>query len=598
MIRAVFLVLLVLVAGLGVAWLFGAFDPGTGPDPTSDLTTPAGDGPTLSALGRPGDRVDGARLTAELKQLEGGALAEHLARYAQGDHLPAVGYDEGLARHLIELLRHEHAYVRVRARTLLGRLGPQAAPLVLPLLDDASAVWRRHGILVVQHWLPDGYVLPTDRWLRLLADPDKTAHRFAWQALCSGVAYDDALVEALVALVRDSPYAEVLGPERALAGMGPRGVGRLFDLLEERPEALDLNVLSALAWADPATLAAHVERLGPWIRAAHEDRQVHALRCVRGLADDALEKVLPDVIAAWAHESLTVRLELLLLLAANPFAASRAIDVLLDAMRNDDERIARYGFGTLGRLRARPETVLPYLRDQLDTTGDDVTAFSLGTYGEAASSYVRSALASPDDDVRYLALHAAYAMGPASRSVRDAVRPLVEVDDEELAKRAAIAMGMMGEEAAEALPAIWDLLMADKLTYEEIADILGRTGAAGRAFILARWREKATHVRAREVLYGWPGDTRFALGVLTPWLASEDRDDRYRALGILAQSLTSPPAPPTGWPETFRFAPQPGVIADLRRLVSPFLEDDDELVRGEARSILGRIAAIEADQKG
>ena len=584
---------LLLLALTGIAlgvWLLvgaGMTEPKAGEDTDSLLpgADDEGDGPALASKGQVRDeepRLSGADVLEDLRALEGEALKEHLARLIPQTASVPIGYDEALARHLLTLLMSEDRVIQWRAQILLRDLRPHATDVVLPLLSDAQPAWRRLGLGIVGAWAREGYRLPADQWIALFDDVDKQVATYAWNLACSGVPYDEALVDDMLRRMRIGPRARWNGPERGIARMGPQGIERLLALLEQPDSPFVLNILTGVRSARPDELRPFMDRIEPWMRSEDEDERLVALQVLYAFQGD-IAAWMPAMEAAWSDDSFTLRYELMQLWEGMEGRGSPAADLLLRAMKDDDERISSRAMNLLGLARVEPARVLPLLREALDDLGDDPAAIAIGCYGAAAEPYLRSALESPDDDVRYFALAGVYRMGPSSARLKDLVRPLVTVDDDDLAHRASMAMGAMGAEAADALPAIWERYVLGKMHAQQLAEILARVGAAGKAFLLARARDPKQRSLALSALREWQGDTGFAWEVVRSLLAAEKPDTRVEGLMILQRGLGPPPRDPNArrWDEEFTAAAD--VLRSIRERAAPLTSDPHPNVRMHAK---------------
>lgn len=583
--RGLGLLAVVLACG-AVAWLLGTggdadVEPSdVGPFEADRAPVLAGRAPAKDD----GALLDGQAVLAELQALDVQARGTRLHALLDEGTAPRVAYDEDLVRYLITLLTHADRIVAVGAQQLLARIGTQAAALVLPLLSHDDARLRMAGVGIVGTWARAGFRVPAASWISLFDDADRRVASYAWAVVCAGVPYDETLAAHIERRIRAGPGADHYGPERALVRMGHQGIGRLFALLDRRGADFELNVLSALRSARPEDLRAHIERLEPWLRGTDEDSQVLALQVLH-VFDGATDDLMPILLEAWQHESFSVRFELLALFERMGARAAPAAEVLIAAMDDDDERISSRAMAILGTTRAKPGHVLPKLRDALDDLGDDPAAIAMGRYGAAAEPYLRSALESPDEDVRYFALAGVYRMGPSSRRLKDLVRPLVTIDDEEVAHRASMAMGAMGEDGADALPDIWARYAHGKMRDHQMAEILVRMGGPGQAFLLARLAERTQRERALALLDVWPGETRFASTLIDALLHAADPRVRSRAVHMVGRCM----GPPPGWERTHgdaTYRPAPDVMAYVRERVTPRLQDEDANVRLQARTVL------------
>lgn len=552
-------------------------------------------GPALASKGTARDDAaarSGADVLTEIRGLEGDALKEHLATLIPEMASVPIRYDEALARHLLTLLMHEDRIIQWRAQILLRDLRPHATDVVLPLLADAQSGWRRWGIGIVGAWAREGYRLPAAQWIALFDDADKQVATYAWNSALAGIPYDEVLVDNMLTRMRSGPRANWNGPERGIARMGPQGIERLLSHAVLPGEPFVLNVLTGLRAARPEDLRPYMPRIERYMRSRDEDVKLAALQ-VLYLYRDELEPWMPTMLEAWDDESYGIRLELLGLWERMERKAAPAGEILLRAMHDDDERISSRAMNLLGLAQVDPARVLPKLRDALDDLGDDPAAIAIGCYGAQAVPYLRSALESPDDDVRYFALAGVYRMGPSSARLKGLVRPLVEIDDDEIAHRASMAMGAMGEEAAEALPAIWARFAGGKMKTHQIAEILARVGEPGRRFLVARAAEPKQHKYALAALRNWPGDTGFAASIVDPMLRAEDARQRAEALVIVGRSLTPPPRDPNDRRWDHEYVPAPALIESVRARVTPHAKDADGNVRLQATTVLGWIDDIE-----
>lgn len=598
-------VLVLVLAGVSVAaWLLldgagsGADDGATS---THELLTDEV-GPALSTKGTSKDAppraLDGAAVAGELETLEGKGLWLRLQELASQADRVTVGYDEALVARLLALLGHEDNRVAYGARRLLTILGPEAKDAVLPLLSHGEVGMRMHGIGIVGAWGKDGFVLPAERWLTLFRDEWAQVNRYAWGVVVGGVPYDEALADYLQSVMRAAPTASYNSAARGIVRMGPQGIERMFAMLEKPNSPFVGNVLSALRSARPQDLRPYLDRLEPWMRSEDEDAQVLALQTLHMFEGDTAAW-MPTLLEAWTHESYAVRYEVLSLWQRMGPHATPAVEALLEGMKLSDERLATRAMYILGSTKAAADRVLPYLRNSLDELGDDSAAITIGRYGALGEPHLRSALKSPDDDVRYFALAGVYAMGRESRRLKDLVLPLVTVDDDDLAHRASMAMGAMGAEGAEALPAVWRRYVEGKMRHDQIAEILARIGPAGHVWLLARLADRKDAERARVALDQWPGDVRFAAAVIDRMLASTHPRDRVRGLTWLQRGITPPPAwRDTAWgDQTYR--PADEVLDFVRHRAEPLAKDVDGNVRLQARTALDWIAEVTAgDEEG
>ena len=591
---------LLLLGVLVALWLLGALEPEAPAVSDAGHDASEAEAPTLATTvrARPTEGpLDGAALLVSLRGLDKGALGPRLQQLWQPATRRAVSYDPALVAYLITLLTDEERVTAYGALALLGTIGPRAIDDIRPLASHADRRLRMAAVGIFARWASGGHRLAAPDWIALFDDADKQVATYAWNVASMGLPYDEALADDIQSRMRSGPQAGYYSAERALARMGPEGLARLFAILETPDTPFDLNILSALRMARPEELRPFLPRLEPWIRAHAEDRQVLALQVLHAFEGETTV-LMPAMLEAWRHESFAVRLELLGLFERMGPKAAPAVEQMLEAMEESDERISSRAMNILGLTRAQPARVLPKLRAALDELGDDPAAIAIGQYGAAAEPYLRSALQSPDEDVRYFALAGVYRMGAASARLRDLVQPLITIDDEEVAHRASMAMGAMGAEAEEALPLIWARYVQGKMHVQQAAEIFWRVGPPAQAFLLAGLEEQDRRAKVLQVLENFPSGTDFAFAALASRLRSEDVRERLQALLIVQRALAPPPGPPgMGWDDREHYLAPQATRDATRRIFTAALQDPDRNTRHQAQTGLDWLAEMESPEE-
>ncbi len=583
------------------------------PEGTSPTAVPAADEgesptevPTLAGAGTRavgGDAqggLDPSRLLAELRALDPEAAGRRLEQVGTGRTGANVPYDRALVAYLLEALRSGDRAAVQGATFLLARIRPLPYAEVQPLLAEEEGRLRMAAISILSMWARAGESYADPGWLEAFRDPDPKIARFAWAVVCGGVPYSSVLADFCEAKMATEEAAAWFGPGRALAGMGPEGLQRLMKLLDRKDPELDYEILRALRFARPGDLEPFYPRLTPWILGEDADVAAIALAALQQQGD-ALAPLMPVLIKAWKSEAFGVRWELVGLFERLGPKAAGAADVLLAALDEDtDDRIVTAAMGLLGGMRALPERVLPRLRTALDEGGDGPAARALGAYGAAAVPYLRSALESPDENVRYFALMGVKALGASSKELRELVLPLIGVDDGELAAKAAEAAGSMGEAAAEAVPLLWQRLRDGTLKTAQLAEIYGGIGPTAGAYLLTRLGGEAEErASALRVLASYRYGTAFALDALDTALLSKVATDRR--LAAVAVSAAANPPPPKNDAEleaSLDFVAPAPLRRRVAALLRPLRDDSDRVTAQVVRGVLAQLARMEALEVG
>ena len=578
---------LVAAVGVGlVAWVLALGDPPSLPGGAAeDARERADPGPTLVGRGAgsraapdPQAAALGSRLAGQPIDEQARILTETMMRVGDG----SFPFDGTLARHLVGLLGDPR--LGAHARGLLIAMGSRAAGLLWPLLepgDDPAA--RADAVWVLGGWLARNERVPDPGWLRLVQDGDAKVGAAAWSVVLQGVPYDDALAAWCLARLRPGVPAEYTSPERALAVMGVQGVGALFAERDRRTDVdLTLHVLGALRFADPAAIAPFTDRLVGHLRAEGQEEPLAALAALQQWGGDPTS-FLPDLEAAWARGSLEVQLGILGLLQHAQIRPEGATDLLLAAVSHTDARVSAGAVWLLGEMRARPAQVLPLLRERLDAQGGDAEGSALGGYGRAALPYLRSAMESGDDDVAYFAMLGLQRLGVDAVSLAPHVLSLLQAEELDLVKRAALTAGRIG--APDAAEGIWSRLEDETLKPVDVVLPFLALGAPAEVLLVAKLQadDRTANRLALEVLAGFTGRSAFALDAVEPYLRSSDKTWRRSAVQIVRGALGFELS--TGGVA----ASSRDLLQRVQRMLAPLRDDPDRWIRDGVEMTLRQI---------
>ncbi len=542
-----------------------------------------GEQPGLIAKGaQKQDRPEGVReIDARelLRGLRSEDSEERDAAYENAAAAERLPFDEDLVRLMIVWLRSGDSVRAKRAYAVLLRVGPRVLQHTEPLLRSPDGVLRIWGLIFYGGLKRFGFEnVAYPPMLPFLEDEDDRVRRVAMSIVSGGIPYDEDVAAYLLDQIKPSAGALYYGPEAGLARMGPKGVAHILAMLDD-PKLL-YNGLGGLHSAPADVIRSILPRLGRLIEDdSNEDAQLAAVQLLFKLEGD-FEVLLPTLTKALRGESFVVRNAILMALEQMEGRAAPALDVVIEALDDSDERIANRAAGILGDLGAQPEKVLPALREALRGDAARAAAVSSGQFGLAALPYLQDAMDHGDEDERYAALHGVAVLGPKAEPLRERVIGMLEIDDYELQTLAAATIGKLGVLGAPGIPGILRLLREDVLTPGSAAGILIEIGKPAEAAILTELRsgDDARRLPVVHMLGAFHGRSAFAIDDLAPFLQDDDAQVRLAALRAIACSTWA-----TSIWDGVKPANDPPLWRRVRALIDPLQRDKDSRVNNFAR---------------
>ncbi|MDJ0523121.1 MAG: hypothetical protein QNJ90_13715 [Planctomycetota bacterium] len=553
--------------------------------------------PTLKTKGAIPEAPSAEQAPVDARALYTGFASEdpeaRQAAYQAAARARRIPFDAKLIRLMVDWFQTDDHTLIHRAMVVLLRTGPAVRPLVEPLLEHEDGRVRRDVLVLYGSWARFGFdEQPLPNMLRFLKDEDDRVRRYAMDVVARGVPYDAEIAAWLREQIVPTPGAAYFGPEVALARMGPKGVAQLVAMLDD--PKLRTNALGGLSGAPPQAIRQILPTLAELIRDDRdEDTQVGAVRLLFKLEGD-IGFMLPVLNETLHGESLAVRVETLMALEQAGARAAPALEGLLLALSDNDERIASRAAGILGTLEAHHARILPALRTAIDGEAGDHAAAALGALGAAGVPYLQDALDSGDEDARYFALSGVAALGKTGAPLLSRVTALLAEEDYELQRRAATALGRMGEVAAPAMPALLRLVHDETLTPGGAAGIFMRMGSPAERALLDELKraDAAGQARVLHVIAAFEGRSAFALDALAPFLEDKDNERRQLAVwGVLA--ALERPADAT----EANAITDPALRSRVRSLIEGLEDDPVPSIGRRVRGALAWIAELDAGRR-
>ncbi len=205
------------------------------------------------------------------------------------------------------------------------------------------------------------------------------------------------------------------------------------------------------------------------------------------------------------------------------------VETRLDAMM----RLADHG--------PQAAAAVPDLIEALQKGDDHLrlsAAITLGRIGKAAVQPLTRLLTSKDVDTRYYSVWALAWVGPAASTAAPAVSTLLADDDVEVRRRAAHALSHIAPDPKIVLPALWRRLNEpDAVVWKAVSGALVRFRARAVPGLCAALDEKQTCLRAAEVLGAIGADAAEAVPVLRKLLLAQEGAPEVaaKALGQIGQ---------------------------------------------------------------
>ncbi len=546
----------VIVLGTGLlVWLGPTFNPRK---PALSSAVHGGVRPKSALQGL--ENLDAAALRAKLPELIAALHADDEdVRLSACLALGKLGKDA--VPELVPLLDGPDTGTRYYTVWALGQAGPaasEALPAVVKALKDADGEVRRKAVFALGRIKPEAAVgIPP--LVAAFQDDDVDVRATAVEALAG---YGKAAVPALVRVLQTQPGLEPRRlAVRALTQIGPDSLDALPLL---RP--LFLNDNSGLADEAAAALAAlgkpAIPTLAQALQTAPTDR---AAQVMRGLASpwamlaawhdypgrhrralQALGKIGPDaldqIVTALHSPNSDIREQAAGILGAIGFRDRRVVIPLVGAMRDPDAAVRQQAGWALGELAPDARTLVPGLtqavRDDRPEVRFNAVSF-LGQLGAAAVPPLVEALADPEKKIRNQAAQCLLALRVSDDLVLRALAPRLK-DERAAARQAAVF-------------------------------VLPRCGTAALPELTVALQDTEAVVRqqAIQAFPKFPPDAKVILPVLTTALRDNDAYVRAEAVAALASYV--------------------GLRPDVSPLLRTAAHDPDANVRQTAVAALGRV---------
>lgn len=455
---------------------------------------------------------------------------------------------------LCDLLRDETAPASARQPAIdaLGRMGPDAVPLLAPLLAHATPRVRAAGCEALGGIGPAGAAASAPLLLARLQDDDPAVRRAARVALGRLGAGGRSALPRLIETAGDRDVAVRLDSLEALGQLeaAPRAVLPVaLAALKDEDARVRVRGLELL-WQ----VERHHKQLGPSLAAllGSPDTRSPALQLVRRMGADA-EQAVPALVRLLDDKDPTVRREAGKALGHVAWSAEgkvsgrdAAILALLAALKQKDDNLRGEAVYALRWLRAPKKDVVPPLVEVLKEAGpasrDAVLHYlaEIGPEGAAAVPGLCELLKAPDPFVRLRAAEVLGRIDPrrGRREGAPVARALLNAPHVRLhAARALWALEPDDKEARAALLAgLRDRFAAIRLL---ACDLLGTLGPDARAAVphlrkALRDPDARVRIAAAEPLARIAGDRRASIDVLVEVVAQPGPlPVRLRAAGAL-----------------------------------------------------------------
>jgi HEAT repeat protein len=179
-------------------------------------------------------------------------------------------------------------------------------------------------------------------------------------------------------------------------------------------------------------------------------------------------RTVEALIADLKDPTAETRFQAIIELASRGSDAEPAVPLLVEALRDSNDRVRIVAAMCLGELTLQPQTVMPALLAAMDdTTSVDerpmyvVTGLALGSYGPPALPLLRQALASEKLTLRRGALAGLYRVGPPAQEALPELIELLKEQDLQLRSFLYQALMGIGPGAAEAVPVLIERLSSE-----------------------------------------------------------------------------------------------------------------------------------------
>jgi len=361
---------------------------------------------------------------------------------------PAAIADEEIDP-LISALKSNNAEQQIEAAVELGAWGPYASPavpdLIAGLKSDNQAVQFECAIALGEIGLLAG---DAESALVNLLDHDSV----------------DMRENALVSLRRISATSSsTVGKVRQLATSDDLPVA-----------AAALRLLAATDNLNAAQRRQAIPKLLQCITDGHSDTGRNAVKALAVIGEDAVAAVTPVLDSG----ERTAVLRACVVLAEIGPAAAPATQKLLGLAQSDDPLIVRVAAETLGEIGAQPQAVVPVLTGLLESADHGVradAADAIGRLGRVANSACGALCQALQDESVIVRTSAASAIGRVSEGDPSTTQHLIEAIEDKQGSVTVSAANALADIGSPAVPALLKLL--DDSDYRPLAiSVLGEMG--------------------------------------------------------------------------------------------------------------------------
>lgn len=384
---------------------------------------------------------------------------------------------------LMKLLTSPSVKIRADAADALGNIGAEAKPAaeaLAKLIDDPEASVRKEAAEALYAIRP-GPAIGVPVVAKLMKDPDPKLRAEAMNVLTEAGAEAVPFLKEALKDPKNGQWACLV-----ISEIGPAAkelvpmIGKIAaDSDDPEVDKAAFLALGAIGPAAASELPQIVEALGEERRAAVA---TYALISIGKVSDEAKAKILANkksenkVVAAasiWAIAKLSPN---------DNAALVAAVNDLVDLLKHPNEAVRRVAARALGSLKAPAAIAIPAIQRAFENADEKIATAALGAVvglGEEGVPLLIDLLKLPKAKVHIVSILGE--MGPKAAGAVDALAGLLQDENEEVRREAAIALGKIGPAAKKAVPQLAKAVQSDdEALAEGAAFALGELGKDGR----------------------------------------------------------------------------------------------------------------------